>query len=162
MKNYVITWSPFVSFRQTPDSHPGDATALALTLLIRNSLKNRQWALKHPEHLNINDLMTVKLSGGRRTGHTTAGVKVAKEMFDKPVFMWGNQRQANMFAKEFGLDPSACGTYNSLGYLIGRDFDCVFMDEPSHAEPGRLEQAVAACQACALKFPDRFTIIQVG
>ena len=155
MKNYVIS----------PSSPLGEATEIALTLLVRNSLLVRKYAGEyHKVNVNayIRDFMTVRCCAGRRTGNTTAGVKVAKDLFEKPAFMWDNQHMAKMWAKDFGLDSSACGSYNSLNYLVGRPFDCLFMDGISYANPDKVEQAIWACQDNAKLFPDRFTIIQVG
>ena len=86
-------------------------------------------------HLNREALVTIKYSGARQSGQTTAMINLSKKMFDNPLTVFLNRLHLNEFIynKNFESITIDNATYinNLKNFRSKKQFDCICVDAAS-------------------------------
>jgi hypothetical protein len=111
-------------------NHPGDATSLALKLLVENCirLQEHEFNKNNNEQHFLREFCTVRMATSRRAGHSTAA-KMIMERFANPQLVCVNEVQKR-YAIERGVKKGQCvATTENLNALKGmHDVDAVIVD----------------------------------
>jgi hypothetical protein len=116
-------------------NHPGDATSLALKLLVENCVRLQEHeSNKHNEQHFLREFCTVRMATSRRAGHSTAAKQIM-ERFANPQLVCINEMQKR-YAIKHGVKKGQCvATTENLNTLKGmHDVDAIIVDcAHSHA-----------------------------
>lgn len=146
-------------------------TELALRALIQNSLEAQSaegpWIPK--ELLSpmsfLKEICQVRLTGPRRSGHTTAALKVCGEMFDNPLYVALGHEMAKCIkntAERMNIDNFAFTSRRSFkNDTRGRHHDAIIVDPAFDMTPSFYGELfdIGNCFAPSC---DKFCIVLVG
>lgn len=109
-------------------NHPGDATGLALKLLVENCVRLQEYERAYCEQSFLRNCCTVRMMTSRRAGHTTAA-KMIMERFSSPQLVCVNELQRRN-AIENGVKAKQCvATIGTLTRLKGMNkVDAIIVD----------------------------------
>lgn len=138
---------------------------LALRLLIDTSLRMQEEMVRfraRSDRAFLNDFCTVRLTCSRRSGHTTAMLKVAKDFFENPAFLLGNDAQ-RAHARDFSR--SEFNAYSDRQFfsdpclMRGSNFDAIFVDCGGARYDAQREEDVYSCAHGLLLGRPRFCLV---
>lgn len=155
-------------------------TYTAMKCLIDNSYYAQ---LTFPPKFNSNisylkEYCTAKMCTARRSGHTTAMCLIAKEYFDKVVFLGPTydmseniaqcfrrlQNDNTEFIRETKNELTTksgyylFGSQNSLEVFKGKEIEAVFIDGTFFMTSKKEDEIYQALSPCMCKYPQRFFI----
>jgi hypothetical protein len=172
-------------FPESPFDPMYARTQTALKYLIQNSLdfQRSDFGKDQRKRMGYNTSFidyycTVRMTGPRRSGHTTAMFKVGEEMFQRPLYLFHNadaerthkQTYLDLFAKKCNEcgQPSkkevATGSFGCLHTLVskmrGRSFDAVLVDCGFFMSRSAQEELRNMSVACSAPF-ESFCLVYV-
>lgn len=138
-------------------------TQTALRYLIQNSLDfqltdfGKDQRAKHGFGVDwINSFCTIRVAGPRRTGHTTAMLKVGLELFKKPVFLSLNQHTADWTKetaeKMYSQKIQTASHQSFKTRLRGMAFDGILVDCGFFMSKSAQEELASIAVGCGSTF----------
>lgn len=131
-------------------------TKAALKSLIQNSLDSQTLNTKDRYGNGLaylNAYCTVRMTGPRQSGHSTAMIQLARTMFEHPIFLYPNTSMANWAAERFGIEA---GCAHFLFKERGRTgVDAIFVDGAfavSHTKEAHIQSLALCYMASQPKF----------
>jgi hypothetical protein len=111
-------------------------TEMALKYLVQNSLEAQEQpsVQEYRRYDNspsfLDSWCTVRLAGPRRSGHTTTILRVGRDMFESPLFLFHEKKYADQIRVEHNLKQYQCQHFRPIQeeYMRGRKYDAVFVD----------------------------------
>lgn len=159
----------------------------ALKRLVDNSYYSQLTHIDHnDEKSHLKEFCTIRMCTARQSGHTTAMCKIAKEYFDKVIFISPQYDMAerlnlifcNMVYEQSQRNISECpeftkvtkneistkngyyffGSQNSLDIFRGREVEAVFIDGSFAITSKKEDDIYMTLAPCMSKYPQRFFI----
>lgn len=159
----------------------------ALKRLIDNSYYSQLTHINHNDEKSyLKEFCTVRMCTSRQSGHTTAMCKIAKEYFDKVMFISPQYDMAERLNKCFQTiiytqsqksisenseftkvtKNEICtkngyyffGSQNSLEVFKGREAEAVFIDGSFALTSNKEDDIYMALGPCMYKYPQRFFV----
>lgn len=169
------------------DSRIWSNTYNALKYLIDNSYYAQLAFPKNNLHLTnsldfdkgyFNEFCTVRMCTARRSGHTTALCRVAKEYFDKVIFLSPNLDMSKKLWSHFRSLPDNCefskviageistntggrylfGSHLALDKFRGVETEAVFVDGTFSLNAKEEEEIYSCFASCMKKYPQKFFV----
>jgi len=127
-------------------------TRSALKALIQNSIEGQATCSDyHRDNVlsYIDSWCTVRMTGPRQSGHTTAMVEVGRKMFKEPIFLFHSCAFAKNCKERFELERAF--SVNQLNVLRGYSCDALFVDCSFFLSPAIEEEIRRLAVAFSLK-----------
>ena len=108
----------------------------------------------------LNEFATIKISGPRSSGHTTAMIK-ASQMFKNPAFIIRTEEQAYHVKRCFSVDLQRIedNVFCTTKRMLGRRFDAIFVDCATFFPKEEMARIGILAESCLGSNPNKFVLV---